>query len=216
MCEGETAETARKRVAVRLSLAVTGADSAATDASGGGRDAFARALSAALGALLRVSPASDIEVGTVVAAPHADAGDNGTALGTARRWLQDRSAAAIDVLVQFTATVDADVAPALAALVGTLRDPRSGGARTIAVGDGGAAACTLTLTEPAVSPRDEPAGIRCREGHDAASPLCHVCLDGWMEAGDQACTECEEEGVAWVRVVALIIALLVGVLAVSR
>ena len=44
MCEGETAETARKRVAVRLSLTVTGADSAATDASGGGRDTFARAL----------------------------------------------------------------------------------------------------------------------------------------------------------------------------
>ena len=37
---------------------------------------------------------------------------------------------------------------------------------------------------------------------------------GWMEAGDQTCTECEEEGVAWVRVVALLIALLVAVLVV--
>jgi hypothetical protein len=29
-----------------------------------------------------------------------------------------------------------------------------------------------------VVPHAGPAGIQCRKGHDPASPLCHVCLDG--------------------------------------
>ena len=40
-------------------------------------------------------------------------------------------------------------------------------------------------------------------------------LVGWMESGDQSCTECDEEGVAWFRVVALVVGMLLVIAAVA-
>ena len=38
---------------------------------------------------------------------------------------------------------------------------------------------------------------------------------GWMESGDQSCTECDEDGVAWFRVVALVVGMLLVIAAVA-
>ena len=45
--------------------------------------------------------------------------------------------------------------------------------------------------------------------------LTLVTLAGWMESGDQSCTECDEEGVAWFRVVALVVGMLLVIAAVA-
>jgi hypothetical protein len=160
MCAGESARDSLSRDTVRLGLAVADVDVAAADVSSGARATFGTAFADTVAQALGVSP-DDIVIETVTAAPSS---------GTLRRWLQDL----VDAAVSFTITTDS---AATAALLTKIHELRNASAMTINVGDA-STADTTTFTQPAVVARDDPAVIKCREGHDPDSPLCRVCLDG--------------------------------------
>ena len=195
MCIGEKARNLLSHDTVQLGIIVMDVGITITDVTSEVRTAFENAFAETVGNVLSVGT-DEIVIDDVVVAPTS---------GTLRRWLQDL----VDVSVSFTITVDAD---ATAALLAQTRELRNASATTIKVADS-FTADTSTFTQPAVvSLGSDPAGIECREGHDPASPLCRVCLDGWMEAGDQTCIECEGESVSWVKAVGLAVALVVGCL----
>jgi hypothetical protein len=164
MCAGEEAKDSRSRDTVQVAIVVNELDIASVDAQTEARATFATAFATAVVYALAVGPV-DIVVDAVKATP-------GT--GTLRRWLQELSASRVDTVVSFTVIVDAELTVALTARINVLRNTTS---KVIDVGDGGTA-ITSTFTEPVVVPHTGPAGIQCRAGHDPASPLCHVCLDG--------------------------------------
>ena len=160
MCDGEKARGSLSRDTVRLGLTVTGVDIATANVASEARTAFGTAFEDAVAQALDLSP-DDIVIDTVAVASSS---------GTLRRWLQDL----VDATVSFTITADSEVTTALLARIHELRNAS---AMTIKVGDT-STADTSTFTQPELIAHDEPAGIKCREGHDPNSPLCRVCLDG--------------------------------------
>jgi hypothetical protein len=195
MCAGESARNLLTHDTVRLTLMVTDTDIATADVTSEARTAFEMQFANAVSQALRIG-SDNIAIDTITVTPSS---------GTMRRWLQDL----VDIIVSFTITIDSDSTATLMTRTRTLRNTT---AATITVGDT-STADTSTFTQPViVSLHSTPAGIECREGHDPESPLCRVCLDGWMEAGDQTCIECEGESVSWVKVAGLAIGLVVACL----
>jgi hypothetical protein len=194
MCAGEMPPDLLGHDAVRLSLIVTNVDIEAADVKTEAHSALGVAFTNAMAQALDISP-DDIAIHTVTVVRGS---------GTLRRWLQDL----VDATISATITVDSDATAALMAQIDQLRNTS---ATTINVGEA-SAADTSTLTQPVLVLQDGLAGIQCRVGHDSTSPLCHLCLDGWSVANDQTCVECDDESVAWFRVVALAAAILVGCL----
>jgi hypothetical protein len=188
MCTGEEAQDTLNREIVLLRVTVANVDIAMTDIKGGARAGFESAFAAAVAQALTVSP-DDIAIDTVTVAPSS---------GAMRRWLQEL----VDATVSFTITINAEQTMALQEQIELHRN-NTGTSLVIENGpDGGVIALTSTFTQPVIVLRDA-AGIRCAEGHDPTSPLCHVCLEGWREDMDQTCTECEAETLAWFQVVLL-------------
>jgi hypothetical protein len=177
-----------------LQVTVANVDTAVIDPKSEARTTFESVFAAALAQALAVSP-DDVVIDTVIVAPSS---------GTLRRWLQEL----VDAAVSFTIVIDAEQTKALQEQIELHRNTTG---MNLVVGDGGATALTSTLTQSAIFPRDV-AGIRCAEGHDPTSPLCHVCLDGWREDMDQTCTECEAETLAWFQVVLLGVGFIVACL----
>ena len=194
MCTGEATQDTLSRDTARLQVTVTNLDIAVTDLESDAHAAFGSAFASAVAQAVSVSP-DDIAIDTVTVAPSS---------GTLRRWLQEL----VDVTVSFTIAIDAERTTALQERIEL---HRNGAGVSLVVGDGGVTALTSTFTQPVIVPRDV-AGIRCAEGHDPTSPLCHVCLDGWREGMDQTCTECEAETLAWFQVVLLGVGFIVACL----
>jgi hypothetical protein len=194
MCTGEAAQDTLSREIAHLQVTVTNVDIAVTDLKSEARTAFGSAFAAAVALALSVSP-DDIAIDTVIIAPSS---------GTLRRWLQEL----VDATVSFTITMDAERTTALQEQIELHRNTTG---MSLVVGNGGVTALTSTFTQPVIIPGDA-AGIRCADGHDPTSPLCHVCLDGWREDMDQTCTECEAETLAWFQVVLLGVGFLVACL----
>ena len=65
-------------------------------------------------------------------------------------------------------------------------------------------ACTVRRYQLSLLPR-----------HICIIKLTLVISAGWMKSGDQSCIECDENGVAWFKVVALVVAMLMVIAAVA-
>jgi hypothetical protein len=169
-------------------------DVAVTDLETDAHAAFGSAFASAVAQSLAVSP-DDITIDTITVAPSS---------GTLRRWLQEL----VDATVSFTIVIDVERTTALQEQIELHRNSTG---MSLVVDSSGVTVLTSTFTQPVIVPRDA-ASIRCAEGHDPTSPLCHVCLDGWREDMDQTCTECEAETLAWFQVVLLGIGFIVACL----
>jgi hypothetical protein len=194
MCIGESPLQAVSRDTLRLAVTVN--DTSIDETVGVKsevRAAFEFQVKNAVAQVLAVSP-EDIAIDTVSTAASS---------GTLRRWLQDLK----DVVVRFTITINSDTT---AALIAKIHELRNTSATTINVSDSASTADTATFTQPMIIAHSQPTTVQCEDGHDPASPLCRVCLNGWMEAGDQMCIECDDESLAWFRVIALAVAIGVG------
>ena len=188
-CAGERATDYRNLLA--LSLKVTHVRLDVLDGIDGTTRAdfdtyFARVLAQTLAV-------SDADI-TVTGISRVQAGT----INTLRRWLQDQG----DVLVSFTVAVGLERKLGVKGTIGQLQFQDI----TIQLGDG-ATTQTSTFTRPADA-KNATVGIPCSEGHQPKSPLCNVCLEGWMAGMDQLCIECEGASVAWVRVVALCVGII--------
>jgi hypothetical protein len=192
MCTGEAAQDKLSRETARLEVTVTNVDVNVTDLKSKARATFGSAFVSAVAQALAVRP-DDIAIDTVTIAPSSS---------TLRRWLQEL----VDATVSFTIVIDAEQTTALQEQIELHRNATG---MSLVVGNGGATALTSTFTQLVIVPRDA-VGVRCSEGHDPTSPLCHVCLDGWREDVDQTCTECEAETLAWFQVVLLGIGFIVA------
>jgi hypothetical protein len=148
-------------VTKKVAMTVANVDLAVADGNSEARTVFTTAFADVLAQTLAVA-VDDIAVDTLAAQNP----------GILRRWLQDQ--VLVDVEVSFTITTDAIKEGALAMQIDELRNTKP---TTIRVGDR-STADTSSFTQPTITPQDGPSGIQCREGHDPASPLCHVCLDG--------------------------------------
>jgi len=170
MCTGES-------TAIALHLAVTVAASATPDDAGQiTYDAsFEARFKTALSVSLKISP-NDVSVESVTSAKES---------GGLRRQLQAETHA----VVVFMVAVTSEQKDPLVAKVTELRDVSDA---TITLADGGGTVLTSTFTQPTLSTYVAP-GIQCRTGHDASSPLCNVCTEGFVEGMDQMCFECNAE-----------------------
>jgi hypothetical protein len=170
MCNGES-------TAIALHLAVTVATlTTPNDASQITHDAsFEARFKTALAASLKISP-NNISVESVTST---------TESGGLRRQLQAETQA----VVAFTVAVTSEQKDLSVAKVTELRDVSDA---VITLADGGGTALTSTFTRPTLSTYVVP-GIQCRTGHDASSPLCHTCTEGYVEGMDQMCFECNAE-----------------------
>jgi hypothetical protein len=205
MCEGESTGST-------LHLALTIARDSMPDGAGDSNyDAvFKRNFRNAVASILKVR-SNDITVEAMTSAAGA-----GTGL---RRWLQTEAPVWVWQplrRVAFAITVAPDQKVSLIAKVEELRDTSSA---TITLADGYGTALLSTLTEPTVSTSVQP-GIQCRTGHDPASPLCHVCTEGFVEGMNMMCFECDGEDASissgvrtFLLCLAIILALLVAVVA---
>jgi hypothetical protein len=139
--------------------------------------------------------------------------------GSLRRWLQTETPVWVwqpPRHVAFTIAVAPDQKFSLIAKVEELRDTSSA---TITLADGYGTALLSTLTEPTVSTSVQ-SGVQCRTGHDPASPLCHICSEGFVEGMDMMCFECDGEDASissgvrtFLLCLAIILALLVAMVA---
>jgi hypothetical protein len=139
--------------------------------------------------------------------------------GGLRRWLQTKTqvwAWQPPRRVAFAIAVASDQKGPLIANVEELRDTSSA---TITLADGYGTALLSTLTKHTVSTSVLP-GVQCRTGHDPASPLCHVCSEGFVEGMDKMCFECDGEDASlssevrtFLLCLAIILALLVAMVA---
>jgi hypothetical protein len=194
MCTGEAAQNTLSRETASLKVTVTNVDTAVIDLESEAHAVFGSALALSVAQALAIRP-DDIAVHTVMIAPSSS---------TVRRWLQEL----VDVTVSFTIVIDAEQTTALQEQIELHRNTTG---MSLVVGNSGATALTSTFTQPVIVPRDA-VGVRCAEGHDPTSPLCHVCLDGWREDMDQTCAECEAETLAWFQVMLLGIGFIVACL----
>jgi hypothetical protein len=179
MCVGESADLN----VVSSSLMV---EIPAAEADGSARAVFETKFALEIARLLNVQ-ANNITVGTIVwAAP-----------GGARRSLQGQKVASTAV-VSFTIAVSSSQSSSLVEAIEALRVAPE---EFIALGTAGTA-LTSTLAKPRVS---SAAGVQCHTGHDPTSPLCHLCMDGWVKGMDQMCFECENDTSIspWFRVIAM-------------
>ena len=193
MCAGEDAAQIRDNITVGLTVNDV---NASVQAEGTARAHFEIELAAVLAQALLVAT-DEVTVSSMTVADVSDLSD-----GAQRRWLQDQNV--MDVAVSLIVAADTDVVQMLVQKIEALRSSNT----TLSVG-GRATARTSSFSMPTVSSYSTAGGVQCREGHDPASPLCHVCVDGWMEASDQNCIQCGGESVAWVRVVALVVGIVV-------
>ena len=128
-----------------------------------------------------------------------------TDTGNLRRWLQE----SVSGIFSFTIEVNTD---RLASLLQRITQWQlADGEDDSFMLDGNTTIHMSTLSDPVVV-ETSVMGVQCRVGHDPKSPLCHVCLDGFMEGMDKICTECEGSSDEWVRIVALIAAIILGCL----
>ena len=194
-CAGEDAAQIRDNIAVGL-FTVNGVN-VSVQAEGTARAHFEMELAAGLAQVLLVA-ACDITVSSIMVVDASDSSNS-----TQRRWLQDQNV--MDVAVRLTVAADTDV---VQMLVKNIEALRRSNATVLSVGDR-ATVHTSSISMPTVSSHSFTGGVQCREGHDPASPLCHVCIAGWMEASDQKCIQCEGDSVAWLRVVALVVGIVV-------
>jgi hypothetical protein len=120
--------------------------------------------------------------------------------GGLRRSLQEHAGNS-PAVVSFVLSVGSNQASPLVEAIRALREAPG---ETISIGTAGSA-LTSTFAQPSVS--TSAAGVQCRPGHDPTSPMCHICVDGWVEGMDQMCFECETDSLVspWVRVIALCI-----------
>jgi hypothetical protein len=156
--------------------------------------AFHASFKMAVADVIAISP-DDITVGTI---------SSGSDSGSLGRWLQGR----MDIVVSFTIDVNSERLQFVTQRISKLRLDES----SITM-DGNRTALAATLEDSVI--KSASVGITCREGHDPTSPLCHVCLAGFMEGMDQMCTACEDQTVEWVRVVGLSVAVVAGCLVVG-
>eukprot|EP01052_Picozoa_sp_SAG31_P021169 SAG31_NODE_1623_length_7720_cov_6.277785_1_plen_1725_part_10 len=181
MCVGESINSVSVHSALTIEMLT-----AATN--GSARTVFEAEFASAVAGLLNVT-SNEITVNNIV---WADS-------GSLRRTLQDVQAETTSAVVSFTISVDSSRVSSLVAAIRELRDAPD---ETIAVGTAGTA-LTSTFLQPSVS--ITPSALQCRPGHDPTSPMCHLCLDGWVQGMDQMCFECETDSSVspWVRVIAL-------------
>jgi hypothetical protein len=185
MCAGESAVEA----VVSSALPVERPPAAA---AGSARAVFEAEFASAIAGLLNVT-ANDVTVGTIVWAD------------SLRRSLQDQAGGST-AAVSFTVSVESSQTSQLVNAIQALRDALG---ETITVGTA-ATALTSSFAPPEVAA--SAAGVQCRAGHDPASPMCHLCLDGWVEGMDKMCFECESDTSVspWVRVIALCVAIILA------
>ena len=194
MCIGEDA-SAPNRDNVTFSLTVKDDNVSAIQAVSTARALFEVELSAAVARALLISTRDDIIVNSVKPAPIANF--------TRLRLLQGQDG---DAVVSLTVPTANDIVQMLLQRIEQLRSSNN----TMLKIGGRATALTSSFTPPTVS-LQAPEGVQCQDGHDPTSPLCHVCLPGWMESSDLSCIACEDSnGVAWIRVVGLAVGIIVA------
>ena len=194
MCAGEAAVQTRDSVTLGLTV---NAVNTSVQVEGTTRVQFEIELAAGLSQLLLVA-ADDIAISSIALIEATDSLNS-----TQRRWLQDQNV--VDFAISLIVAADTDV---VQVLVQTMETLRSSNTTVVSIG-GRATVHTSSFSKPTVSSRTFAGGVQCREGHDPASPLCHVCIAGWMKASDKKYIQCEGESVGWVRVVTIVVGIVV-------
>jgi hypothetical protein len=174
ICMGESRKSALSRDTIRLALTMTNVDTETLNVESDARSVFGAAFYHKMAQVLAVSP-DDIAIDTITVTASSR---------TLRRWLQDLA----DTTVSFTITIASDTTESLMARIDALRNAS---ATTTKVDS--SVADTSTFTQPVIVLHSEATGIQCAEGHDPASPLCHVCTEGFVEGMDMMCFECDAE-----------------------